>query len=55
MGSAFSEYGILRTLDINKIKFHKIPHSTVCQYKLLLKLHICHNASLPYKSVIYKI
>jgi len=51
MGSEFSEYGILRTLGINKIKFHKMPYSTVCQYKLLLKLYICQNFSLPYNSL----
>lgn len=52
MASAFSEYGILRTLGINKIKFHKIPYSTVCQYELLLKLQMCQNISVPYNSVI---
>ena len=52
MGSEFGEYGILRTLGINKIKFHKIPYSTVCRYKLLLKLHFCQNVSLPYNFVI---
>jgi hypothetical protein len=68
MDSAYSEYGILWTLGINKIKFHKIPHTTgcqymlpvqgasaSCQYELLSKLHFSQNFSVPYNSVTYKL